>query len=261
MVAFFNFDVTLNRQLASNIQTMKKYLSTLTIAGALITTGILSSCNYRCVHGSGNQTTEKRKAEDFKKVDISGAFKVHLKQDSSLTIDIKADDNLIKYISTSVEGGVLHIKSRKNFCDPGDMVINIGVKNLDEIKASGAVEVNSDGKLNAKDFKLDLSGATKITLDLNAANVSTDGSGATEVHLTGQAASHKIDLSGAGKIEAFDFVVGDYDIETSGIGHCKINVLKTLNVHTSGASEIQYKGSPSTVNNDKSGASSIKKVD
>lgn len=64
-----------------------------------------------------------------------------------------------------------------------------------------------------------------------------------------------------GKINAFDFVVGEYTIRSSGASHCKINVLKTLNVHSSGASEIKYKGSPSTVNNDKSGASSIEKVD
>ncbi|PWK78030.1 putative autotransporter adhesin-like protein [Mucilaginibacter oryzae] len=261
MVAFFNFEVTLNCPRASYTTTMKKHFLTITIISAFIVTGILSSCRLKCVHGSGNQTTEKRKADDFKKVEISGAFKVHLKQDSTLGITITADDNLIKYISTSVEGGTLHIKSKKNFCDPGDMVINIGVKNLEEVKAAGAVEVFSDGKITAKDFKLDLSGATKVTLDLNAANVSTEGSGATEITLKGQAASHKIDLSGAGKVNAFDFVVGTYDIETSGIGHCNINVLQTLNVHTSGASEIQYKGSPSTVNNDKSGASSIKKVD
>jgi hypothetical protein len=67
-------------------------------------------------------------------------------------------------------------------------------------------------------------------------------------------------LSGSGDIDALDFVVGKYNIETSGASHCKINVLKDLSVHTSGASEIEYRGSPSNVSSDKSGASSITKI-
>jgi len=56
-------------------------------------------------------------------------------------------------------------------------------------------------------------------------------------------------------------VVGDYDISTSGAGNCEINVLHSLNVSSSGASEVKYKGNPSSVNNDKSGASTLQKVD
>ncbi|GAA3980882.1 head GIN domain-containing protein [Mucilaginibacter dorajii] len=241
---------------------MKKLSFNTAVLAVIVSVSIFSSCRrLRCVHGSGNIITENRKANDFTKLDISDAFKVHLKQDSSLSISIKGDDNQLKYVSTSVEGGTLHIKSKKNFCDGDSIVINIGIKKLDEIDASGAVVISSVGKINTGDLKFGLSGATKLNLDVNAANVVTENSGMAEVNLTGQAASHKIESSGISKVNAFDFVVGDYDINTSGIGNCKINVLKTLNVHSSGASEVQYKGSPATVNNDKSGASKITKVD
>ncbi len=241
---------------------MKKFSFNIAVITALVSVGILSSCrNLKCVRGSGNISTENRKADEFSKLDVSGAFKVHLKQDSSLTISIKGDDNLLKYVSTSVEGGELRIKSKKNFCDADSIVINIGIKSLSAIGASGAVEVSSYGKITTGDISFDLSGATKVNLDLNAAKVTTEGSGMSELNLTGQAASHHVEASGVSKLNAFDFVVGDYDINTSGVSNCKINVLKTLNVHSSGAADIEYKGSPATVNNDKSGASSIKKVD
>ncbi|HEY9197019.1 MAG TPA: head GIN domain-containing protein [Mucilaginibacter sp.] len=241
---------------------MKKSTPYIIAAFALASLSLFSSCkHFRCVHGSGNIVTENRKANEFTRLDVSGSYKVFLKQDSSLTISIKGDDNLLKYVSTSVEGDQLTIKSRKNFCSDGDIVINIGIRNLKEIGASGAVELSSAGKINTGDLKFDLSGATKINLDVNAANLVSETSGMSELNLTGQAASHRVETSGVAKIHAFDFVVGDYEINTSGVSDCKINVLKTLNVHSSGASEIQYKGSPATVNNDKSGASSIKKVD
>ncbi|MDR6944493.1 head GIN domain-containing protein [Mucilaginibacter pocheonensis] len=229
------------------------------IACALLS--ILPSCKFACMHGSGKPATEQRKAKDFKKIEISGAFKIHLKQDSSLSIAITGDDNLLKYISTSVEGDKLIVKTRKTMCFDDSLVVNIGIHNLDEIKSSGAVDVSSTGKITVGDLDIHLSGASKVNLDVNAANVKSEGSGVSELNLTGQATSHNVKFSGVGKLNAFNFVVSEYNISSSGASHCKINVLKTLNVHSTGASDIQYKGSPSTVNNDKTGASHIEKVD
>lgn len=229
------------------------------IAGAFLS--ILPSCKFACTQGSGKPATEQRKANDFKRIDISGAFKIHLKQDSSLSITVTGDDNLLKYISTSVDGDKLTIKTKKTMCFDDSLVVNIGIRNLTEIKSSGAIEVSSTGKIITGDLNIHLSGASKVNLDLNAANVKSEGSGVSELNLTGQATSHNVKFSGVGKLNAFDFVVSDYNISSSGASHCKINVLKTLNVHSTGASDIKYKGSPSTVNNDKTGASHIEKVD
>jgi len=220
----------------------------------------LSSCIINCVHGSGKQQSEDRKVGDFSQISISGGYHVILKQDSSFSVKITADDNLLKYIKTNVTGDRLRIYSKKNFCNTGEIVVSIGVKNLEEVKASGAVEVESDGKIHTQDLRLKLSGATKVTMDLNAANVTTTGSGSTELYLKGQATSHNIDLSGSGNVHAFDFVVGSCEIQTSGVGESEVNVLNSLNVHSSGASEVKYKGNPSNVSNDKSGASSVEKV-
>jgi hypothetical protein len=241
---------------------MKNFNFRVLILIAAVSITLFSSCRrFRCVKGTGNVRTETRKMTDFTKVDISGGYKVTLKQDSTQSISITTDDNLFKYIETTIEGGTLKVHSRKNICSSGETTVIIGVKNLDGIDASGAVEVRSEGRLNTKDLSIDLSGSTKIDLDLNAANVRTGGSGSTEIYLKGQAASHEVDLSGSGKIEALDFVVGKYKISTSGASECKINVLNELDVHTSGASDISYRGNPAKVNNDQSGASSIKKLD
>jgi hypothetical protein len=241
---------------------MKNFSFKILVIVAAASVTLFSSCKkFRCVRGSGNVKTESRKVSDFTKIDVSGGFKVTLKQDSSLAVGISADDNLLKYIQTSVSGGKLRIKTKRNICGSGEITITIGMRNLEEIDASGAVEVRSDGLVNTSDLNIDLSGSTKVNLNLNARNVHTGGSGSTEIFLKGQAASHNIDLSGSGKVEALDFIVGKYNIETSGATHCKINVLTDLSVHTSGASEIEYKGSPTKVTNDQSGASSIKKIE
>ncbi|HWZ13907.1 MAG TPA: head GIN domain-containing protein [Mucilaginibacter sp.] len=219
----------------------------------------LSSCMFNCVHGSGTEASESRKVSDFSRIDISGGFKVVLKQDSSLSVKITADDNLLKYIKTTVNGSKLRIYTRRSFCNSSQTIVYIGVRHLEELKASGGIEVESDGKITTQDIHLRLSGATKITMDLNAANVTTNGSGATELNLKGQASSHNIDLSGSGKVNALDFVVGNCEIQTAGVGHSEVNVLHSLSIHSTGASEVKYRGNPS-ISSDKVGASSIEKI-
>lgn len=235
-----------------------KHLSIIILLAGITLLG-LSSCMFNCVHGSGTEASENRKVSDFSRIDISGGFKVVLKQDSSLSVKITADDNLLKYIKTTVNGSKLRIYTRRNFCNSNQTIVYIGVRHLEELKASGGIEVESDGKITTQDIHLRLSGATKITMDLNAANVTTNGSGATELNLKGQATSHNIDLSGSGKVNALDFVVGNCEIQTTGVGHCEVNVLHQLSIHSTGASEVKYRGNPS-ISSDKLGASSVEKI-
>ncbi|MFD0792237.1 head GIN domain-containing protein [Mucilaginibacter litoreus] len=241
---------------------MKKHHINIILVIAIASVTVLTSCRrFRCKKGSGDIKSETHKVGDFTKLDIAGGFKVTLKQDSSQNVVITADDNLLQYILTDVNGGTLRIKNKRNICGSREITLVIGVRNLNEIEASGGIELKTDGRLNVKDLHFDLSGATKVDMDLSAANVSTEGSGATEIALRGQAASHDLHLSGSGKVNALDFVVGRYNIETSGASECKVNVLNELSVHTTGASDIQYRGNPGTVNSEKTGASTLKKID
>src|ERR1700712_4500509 len=107
----------------------RPYLNILLLVAAICVAAVLPSCKFGCVHGSGHHVSETRKMAGFTKLDISGDFKVNLKQDSSLTLNITADDNLLKYIKAESEDGSLHIYTKKNMCPTGAMVLNIGVKN------------------------------------------------------------------------------------------------------------------------------------
>ena len=131
---------------------MKKLYFTIIALSIVAITG-LSGCFLNCVHGSGNSKTITRNVGEFEGVEISGGYKVILKQDSSYGVKITADDNLLKYIKTNVHGGMLHIYNKRSFCDEGEMTIIIGIGKLEELHASGAVEVEGDGKIKNRQFK------------------------------------------------------------------------------------------------------------
>lgn len=238
----------------------KQYLKAFVALVGIAITAIFSGCNVNCIKGSGTEKSEDRKVADFTKLDIAGGYKVVLKQDSSLNVHITADDNLLEHIQTEITGDELKIYTKPSICSSGQITLIIGVKNLEELHNAGAIDLSSDGKLNTKDLKIELAGASKVDLDLNADRLMTRGSGSSEIKLKGQAANHDIRLTGGGSLDALDFVVSTYNIEGTGAIDCKVNVLKELNVHSTGAADIEYKGNP-TINSSKTGASSIKKID
>lgn len=235
------------------------------IIGATFLTAILfttQACKDNCLEGSGTEKTEKRQLAAFNELEITGSFNVTLVQDSTSSVTITTDDNIVSVIKTDVSGDKLKISSdKKNLCSTKEIAITIGVRNIKSIAASGAVELASNGRLNMGDLKLNLSGATKINLDVVAANIETEAKGVSEVTLKGQARSHEIEFSGSGDLKAFDLVTGNYSIESSGQSNCEINVLNELNIHTTGAAEIKYKGTPTKINKNKTGALTLTKTD
>ncbi|RYE27017.1 MAG: DUF2807 domain-containing protein, partial [Sphingobacteriaceae bacterium] len=114
--------------------------------------------------------------------------------------------------------------------------------------------------LSIKDFDMEFAGASKVNLEMNAANVKTLTSGKSEITLQGQATENNVTMSGTGKLNAIDFTVANYRIETRGFSQCKVNVLNELSVNISGAGSVEYKGNPAKINNEHSGATSIKKI-
>lgn len=226
---------------------------------AVVSLGSLSSCRVHCKKGSGKQVTQSRKVGSYTAVEVSDAFKVIIKQDSSSSISITADDNIIPYIRTYVSGGRLHIYTKKNLCNSGEMIIKVPVRVLDGLKASDDAEIVADGKLNAQDITLHLSDGGRITVDLTAKHVNTHVSDAAELTLTGQASSNDIQMSDGGKVYAKDFVSGTSSVKASDGSFAEVNVLNTLNFSGSDGSSLKYYGNPSSVNTNKSDGASVEK--
>jgi len=221
---------------------------------------LLSSCSNKCEKGSGKAATAARKVGSFTKIDVSGNYKIVLRQGSP-SVKITADDNLIKSIKTDVNGDELNISTNGNICNAGQMIINITNPDFQAIKSSGVLDLSSDSTLNVKTFDMELAGVSKVNLNLIAGNVKTSTSGTAEINLKGQASENMVTMNGTSTLNALDFVVANYRIETRGATHCKINVLDQLSVNIKEAGEVLYKGNPSKINNEHSGAATLKKIE
>ncbi len=228
---------------------------------ALFIPVLLAGCDSKCIEDSGIPVSRAQKVKSFDKIKVEGALKLILTQDSSYVVQVDADSNIINYVKADVSGSELKLKlDAGRYCGTDSIVVRAGIGELKDLSLDGAVKVVGEGLIYANDVNLSFSGASDVAMNLNAAKLTTKVDGVGRIALTGQAGVHDLKIKGTAKVDAFDFIVGVYNIETDGTGKANINVLNELKVKTSGSSEIYYKGNPRKVDEKKSGATKLEKV-
>jgi hypothetical protein len=214
------------------------------------------------VNGSGRIVTEDFDIRGFSRVDISHAFNVEIIQSGSYEVTVRVDENLQRHLRIEKRGDTLVIglkPYRRYSLRRVTMEAQVHMPDLRGIDASGASDVRISGFSSAKDFDVDLSGASYLDGEITARDVRIQVSGASRVRLRGEAAELYLDASGASNVDLEDFPVQDADIELSGSSEANVVLNGTLDIDASGASRLYFGGSPIMGRVDLSGASSIKR--
>lgn len=189
------------------------------------------------VPGSGNTVSEKRDLNEFSGIDVSGAFEVEVVSQKDFRVEIEADDNLLSQIKTEVRSGILRISSEDDIKTKNSIRIRISAPDIDRIEVSGATKF-SLVDLKNDELKLDISGVSKVKLSGVTGNLSAE-------------------ISGASHVDAENLKAATATIEASGASHVEVNVSEELVADASGASKINYSGSPKNTRKNSSGVSSI----
>lgn len=222
---------------------------------------LLAGCSSGCIEDSGIRIAKGSVVKPFDEIDIEGALKVILKQDSTYAIKIEADSAVMDRIKVDVSGSKLTLKMKEgSYCGTDSILIYAGIGELKELNSAGAVNLRSDGTINGKDLEMHFAGSSDISLNLSVANLETSMDGVGKLNLSGQAGSHKLTTTGSSETTAYNFTSGVYDIHITGTGKASINVLNELKVRTDGSSTIYYKGNPKKIDEKKSGAAKLEKV-
>jgi len=205
---------------------------------------------------------QDRPTGSFTGIEISSAIKVVLTQGNTEKLTLEGDDDLLQRVITETRGNKLIIKLKEGTYNKSSQEVTayLTFKTLSSIELSGAVNLNGTNEMNFNELELECSGATKINLHLNASKLDCDFSGASNLSLEGSAQLLNIDISGASKVNAEDLVVKNCNIDCSGASYIAIHVTDKLRAEGSGASKISYKGNPSIVESDMSGASKMSKM-
>ena len=189
------------------------------------------------IKGSGTSASEVRTIDGFESIDVGGVFHVDITAGKDFEIEVVGDDNLLQYVETSVESGVLKISTSERIKSHGPINIRISAPNIEELNASGACKVNLSGIKNS--------------------SLTIDTSGASKINLTGETSSLTIDVSGASAIDAQGLKAENATVDASGASRVEVFVTNRLTSEASGASKIGYLGNPSNIEKNSSGVSKI----
>jgi hypothetical protein len=210
--------------------------------------------------GSGNLETEAYAFTDFTKVEIGSAFEFEIKQSSSYSINVTADDNVMDYVQVSKDGQTLKIRLRR-FLSLGPVTLRASVTmpQLSDLTVSGASRGTVSGFSSTEDLDITVSGASRVTGDIVAGNVEFGISGASTIQLEGSADDIDANVSGASHFNLDDFIVNNADINFSGASSGTVNLTGRLDANVSGASRLWYIGEPTSTDINTSGVSTVSK--
>lgn len=239
---------------------MRKYLLLCVCFAMMI---FASSCKRNVLRGEGNKTSSTPSVASFNAVNIDISVKADITVQSGVQpgVELSGYENVIKHIKTTVKDNVLYIKSDLGEMwdiDGNDVTAKITVPSIAALTLTGAPDADMHGNIAGPDFKLDISGASKVVIDnINVDDFSSEVSGAADIEVKGGAVKKaSYEISGAGKILAFPLQANETTASISGAGKNEVTALSKLNATISGAGSIKYKGHPS-ITQEVSGVGSI----
>lgn len=187
--------------------------------------------------GSGVAATQTRTLPAFTTVDLAGANVVTVHVGGAQTVTVHGDDNLIKYVTTTVRDGTLAVGQSRTFRTRSPMHVEITVPALDAVTLSGAGVLTVDG-VKADHF-----------------GVRAPGSGVLVV--SGTATTLDATLSGAGDVRLDGLAAHDATATVSGTGRLLVNASHSLDATVSGVGSILYTGNPTVLTKKVTGTGAI----
>lgn len=243
---------------------MVKFITLLTkIILVAICSILFASCNniskMNSVSGSGNVTTETRTVtEQFKNIKVSSAIDLVIEQGENTEITVEADDNLQAIITTTVENGVLIIKSdSSSFLNATSKKVTVRMPIIEDLDASSAASITAKGMIKGENISLNTSSAANINLNIESDNIYCDSSSGSEIIISGKALKLDTSSSSGSSIHAEDLLVNEVIADASSGSSINIHPIVSLNAEASSGASVSYNNEPKTVQKRSSSGGSI----
>jgi hypothetical protein len=214
------------------------------------------------IKGNGKITEKSIRLSDIKNVENTGIFNVFIKQGEKENARVEADENILSFLSYSIENNTISIFSNENFIfNPTKANIYITVKDIRSIENTGIGSINIDKFDSISNLKIENSGIGNVQLNgVKTSELFVENSGTGTIKLNGVSTKLKIENSGVGSINSFNMQSDYADIENSGVGTVEVAVSKEILISNDGVGSVLYKGSAIVKKNNESGLGSVKKI-
>jgi Putative auto-transporter adhesin, head GIN domain len=215
---------------------MKKILLLATVLPFLI------CCRF--TSGSGNIVSEKRTVSTFNAIKVGGSFDVEVGIGATPELTVEADDNILKYIKTTVENGELKITLENNgSMNNIHLKVFITTPTLEKITASASADVLvKDVIKSEQELSFATSSSADIEAQVDAPAVNTSANSSGTIKISGTTKNHTAEASSSGDIKAFDLLSENTNVSASSSGDAQVHASVTLTAKASSSGDITYRG-------------------
>lgn len=205
------------------------------------------------VTGSRRMVDETRSVPAFEAVALEGSFTARVRQGSAHTLQLRADDNLVRLIESVVEtrGGrptlVLRWKRWTSVSSSGDIVATIEAPQLRKLSTAGS------GLIEAESIRGDRLGLSVAgSGDLRVARVEVDEletsiAGSGDVKAGGSTRTLKVSIAGSGDVDLAGVEADEVKVSIAGSGDARVTANTALSVSIAGSGDVRYGGKVSQV--------------
>ncbi len=213
---------------------------------------LLFSCSdsfWNCIDGNGSITSARRVIGDFSKIENSGDFIVDVSIGPITRVTVEADENLLSYIETYIQGKTLVIETENNHCikSSESVFVHVITPDVSQLTMSGSGVIYCDS-VTTDELKLVLSGSGDIEfsgITANFIDANIEGSG--EITLAGSSVNTNLTIEGSGNIRSLNLEQDKCIATIAGSGNIYAFVNDHLDVVIEGSGNMIYKGDPAIV--------------
>src|SRR5262249_38261384 len=154
-----------------------------------------------------------------------GSFDIFVSTGAQQSVKIEAEENLLPYIETYVEGEILKIDTKRGYWlnSKRDIKVFITAPDFSRIRSFGSGNITGETKITTTG-KLDLAvtGSANIKMDVDAPAVDADISGAGNIFLNGKTKSFHSTVSGSGDVHAYELLSEETAVRIAGSGNAEV---------------------------------------
>ncbi len=225
-----------------------------------------------------NVVTKEMDFSDFTNVEVSHVFKVKITRSDSYHVAITANEKLADHINVVKSGNTLKFSLKPFlFHIRPTLEARIAMPTLNKLRMDGAAKgivkgfssqegfdlhpcgaSRLDIDMEAGEAKFEISGASKLSGNMKAGDTEFTLSGASRAELNGSANNAVLSAWGASRLDLSDFALNDTSVQLKGASRAAVSVNGKLVLDLSGASRLNYIGSPTLGDVNVCGASTVR---
>ena len=211
-----------------------------------------------------DKNVEERNIGDFTGIKVSGGIDVYLSQSNDYALAVSASTQKMREdIVTKIVDGILVISYNSRYASMNEkrnLRAYVSFKDIQTLEGSGACNINIQESLQLSVLRLTLSGACDLNGKVTIGDMDAKLSGASTVKVSGKINNLRLEASGASDLKNYSLQIENVVATLSGASDVRIFISNSLSVKASGASSMNYSGTPAKVDVDISGASSVKQI-